>query len=186
MSKTNMPTGEFGVIYADPPWEYDDSAVPRGGVDNHYVTMSLAEIKQLDVPSADDSILYLWCTVTHMPEALDVMQAWGFEYKTQAVWDKQDMGVGYWFRGQHELLLVGVKGDVHPPKQQHRRSSVFNEQRTEHSSKPKKVRSHIEQAHPDADKLELFSRNNRVGWEVFGDEVDDSPQHTFDTIEANQ
>ena len=181
---TDMPSGAFGVVYADPPWQYDNGG-PSGGVDKHYGTMDLEAIKSLDVPSADDCILYLWATVTHMPEALEVMDAWGFNYKTQAVWDKKNLGVGYWFRGQHELLLLGVKGDVHPPDQQHRRSSVFSEQSTVHSKKPKKVRAHIEQAHPDADKLELFSRDSRVGWEVFGDEVDDAPQSTFDSIQAS-
>jgi len=175
-----MPSGEFGVIYADPPWEYNDSGV-RGGTDNHYGTMSIDDIKALDVPSSEDAILYLWTTVTHAQEAFEVIDAWEFEYKTQAVWDKQKMGIGHWMRGQHELLYIAVKGDVSPPNQEVRRSSVFQEQRTEHSEKPKKVRSYIEAAHPDADKLELFSRDARVGWEVFGDEADDKPQHTFDS-----
>jgi len=183
---SDMPTGEFGVVYADPPWAYDNGGVPNGGVDHQYETMGIDEIKALDVPSADDAVLYLWTTVTHAQEAFELMEAWGFEYKTQAVWDKRNLGVGYWFRGGHELLYVGVKGDVSPPNADQRRSSIFREASTEHSSKPKKVRSHIEQAHPDADKLELFSRNSRVGWEVFGDEVDDSPQATFDYLEATQ
>jgi len=170
MSDLKIPDGPFDVIYADPPWEYDNGG-PDGGVDHHYGTMSVDEIKALDVPAADDAVLYLWSTVTHVPEALDVLNAWGFEYKTQAVWDKQAFGVGYWFRGQHELLYVGTRGDVSPPPKDARRGSMFREQRTDHSAKPDAVRRHIEKAWPDADKLELFARDNRSGWSEWGNEV---------------
>lgn len=179
-----MPDGEFDVIYADPPWSYYNGGVPNGGVDQHYETMDLDAIKSLDVPAADDAILYLWATVTHAGEAFDVMDSWGFDYKTQAVWDKETLGVGYWFRGQHELLYVGVRGDVSPPESDLRRSSVFTSKRGEHSEKPDEVRRHIEKAHPDADRLELFSRDGRVGWEMWGDEVAENDQHTLETSGA--
>jgi N6-adenosine-specific RNA methylase IME4 len=171
-----FPPGEFGVVYADPPWKYNNRGVPNGGVDQHYDTMTLEEIKSLDVPAADDSVLYLWATVTHLPEALDVLEAWGFEYKTQAMWDKETLGVGYWFRGQHELLLLGVRGDVSPPPEDARRSSVFTQQRGDHSEKPDTVRRHIEQAHPDARKLEMFARDGMEEWELWGDESPERKQ----------
>lgn len=174
-----LPDGPFDVIYADPPWSYHNGRVPNGGVDHHYETMDTDAIKALDVPAADDAVLYLWATVTHMPEALAVLESWGFEYKTQACWDKETVGVGYWFRGQHELLLVGVRGDVSPPDEDARRSSVFTAPRREHSAKPEIVRTHIEQAHPDADKLELFARDGKVGWELWGDESPDTKQDTM-------
>lgn len=173
-----MPDGEFDVLYADPPWSYHNGGVPNGGVDKHYSTMTIDEIKQLDVPAASDAILYLWGTVTHAPEALEVLEAWGFDYKTQAVWDKQRLGVGYWFRGEHEILYVGVRGDVSPPESGARRSSIFREESGEHSAKPKIVRRHIDQAHPDARKLELFARDGFVGWDVWGEEQPSSLQAT--------
>jgi len=180
MPTPELPSGEFQVIYADPPWSYHNGGVPNGGVDKHYETISLDDIKALDVPAADDCVLYLWATVTHTPEALDVLQSWGFTYKTQACWDKQSEGVGYWFRGQHELLFVGVRGDVSPPDESARRSSVFEAKRGEHSEKPGAVRTHIEQAHPNARKLEMFARDGRVGWELWGDE---SPDYKQDTLQ---
>jgi N6-adenosine-specific RNA methylase IME4 len=171
-----MPEGEFDLIYADPPWSYHDGGVPRGGVDKEYATLSVEDIADLSVPAADNALLYLWTTVTHVPEALDVLNAWGFEYKSQAVWDKGSVGVGHWFRGQHEILLLGVKGDVSPPAQAQRHSSVFYADRGEHSEKPDKIRAYIENAHPEADKLELFSRDGRVGWTMWGNETVSDPQ----------
>ncbi|UBF23507.1 N6-adenine methyltransferase [Halorubrum tailed virus 28] len=176
---SDLPTEKFDVIYADPPWSYRDDGNPRGGVAKHYDTMSLDDIKALDVPAAEDAILYMWGTVTHVPEAIDVIRAWGFEHKSQAVWDKVHMGSGSWFRGQHELLYVAVRGNPSPPAQENRRESVFRTPRTEHSSKPEAVRTHIEEAHPDARKLEMFARDGKVGWELWGDESPDSKQATL-------
>jgi N6-adenosine-specific RNA methylase IME4 len=170
-----LPDGEFDVIYADPPWSYNQDT-PRGGVAHHYDTMDINDICDLDVPAAENSILYLWTTVTHAQEAFNVMDEWGFDYKTQAVWDKQNYGIGHWFRGGHELLYLCVKGDVSPPDADVRRESIFREKSGKHSSKPDKVREYIERAHPDARKLELFSRDGRVGWTMWGDETPNNQQ----------
>lgn len=178
MSEIEPPTGKYGVIYADPPWSYDQDT-PRGGVAKHYPTMTLEEIESLNVPAADDAVLYLWATVTHTPEALSVMDAWGFEYKTQAVWDKKKYGVGHWFRGGHELLFLGTRGDVSPPDPENRRSSVFRESSGEHSEKPACVKTHIERVHPEADKIELFARDGKVGWDLWGDEAPETKQDTL-------
>lgn len=176
-----MPEGEFDVIYADPPWSYDNGG-PEGGVDHQYRTMPVEDIAAMDVPAADDAVLYLWSTVTHAEKALTVLNAWGFGYKTQAVWDKQRYRLGYWFRGQHELLYVGTRGDVSPPASEYRVGSLFSEKSDGHSSKPASVRRHIEEAWPDARKLELFARDDRVGWAVWGDEVPDSQQQTLEDV----
>ena len=176
---SDLPDGEFDVIYADPPWSYDHDDNPRGGVAKHYDTMDIKDIKALDVPAAEDAVLYMWGTVTHVPEAVDVIRAWGFEHKTQAVWDKQHFGSGWWFRGQHELLYVATRGDVSPPPEHARRSSVFRAPRGEHSAKPEVVRTHIEKAHPNARKLEMFARDGKVGWELWGDESPNSKQATL-------
>ena len=101
---------EYDVIMSDPPWRYDFSNTDNRKIENHYPTMTLEEIKALKVPSANNSVCYMWATAPKLLEALDVLSAWGFTYKSQMAWDKEIMGMGYWFRGQHELLLVGTKG----------------------------------------------------------------------------
>lgn len=182
MSAPDFPDGPFDVIYADPPWHYYNGDVPNGGVEHHYDTMPIGEICDLDVPASDDAVLYLWPTVTHAREAFDVVDSWGFEYKTQAVWDKQRLGVGYWMRGEHELLYIATRGDVSPPPSDVRRSSIFREQASEHSRKPKAVRSYIEAAHPGARKLEMFARDGKVGWDLWGDETPERKQATIEAV----
>lgn len=163
----------FGVIYADPPWNYANSP-DRGNPENHYPVMDLSDICSIDVPADDNCVLYLWATAPLLVEALQVVGAWGFTYKTCAVWDKEKIGVGYWFRGQHELLLVGVRGKVSPPPQPLRVSSVYREARTAHSRKPDIVRTHIGSWFPDVPKLEMFCRYPAPGWHVLGNQVDSS------------
>lgn len=101
---------KFNLIYADPPWKYRYSRSKSRRIENHYDTMTLQNIKDLPVQQiiADDCVLFLWATAPKLLEALEVLQAWGFGYRTCAVWDKEIIGMGYYFRGQHELLLVGV------------------------------------------------------------------------------
>jgi N6-adenosine-specific RNA methylase IME4 len=178
-----FPDETFDLIYADPPWEYHRETEPNRTVENQYPTLSLDEIKALDPPVADDAVLYLWSTAPHLSEAVEVVDAWGFEYKTCAVWDKLKKGMGFWFRINHELLLVGQKGDYTAPEPKHRRDSIFKSPREGHSEKPAKVRAHIEQAHPDAKKLEMFSRDGRVGWTMWGNETPDSQQDLLEHYE---
>lgn len=161
----------YGIIYADPPWRYDNGT-PGREIELHYPTMSDEEICYLKVPVAKDAILYLWATAPRLESALLVMNSWGFRYKTQAVWDKVKFGMGFWFRGQHEILMVGTRGNVSPPAQELRIPSVIRLPRGEHSSKPDYVRDKIEQWYPDAKRLEMFSRLKRPGWDSFGNEVE--------------
>lgn len=161
----------YNIIYADPPWRYDFSNTKNRKIENHYDTMTLDDIKNLQVPSEDNAILFLWATAPKLLEALEVMDAWGFRYKTQAIWDKEIIGMGYWWRGQHEILLVGVKGKMSPPKTQFRESSIYRERRTRHSKKPKHYKDYISLAFSGKDKLELFSREKSEGWDVWGNEV---------------
>ena len=162
---------KFSVIYADPPWSYNNAG-PQGGVGLKYPTMTDAEICSLQVPAANDCVLYLWATMPRLPLALDVIKAWGFTYKTGACWDKLRLGVGYWFRGQHELLLVGVRGKVSPPKAEDRIRSIIRCASGQHSSKPDQVRDHIEKVFPNVPKLEMFARVAHLGWETFGNQVE--------------
>ncbi len=161
------------VILADPPWRYNFSRSPTRRIENHYPTMTLSEIKLLGerIPAAPNSVLFLWATAPKLIEALDVMAAWGFRYRTQAIWDKKIIGMGYWFRGQHELLLVGTRGKCAPPDPSMRISSVISRKRDRHSRKPEDVQRWIERAFPKARKLELFAREPRKDWAVWGNEA---------------
>lgn len=171
---------KYQIIYADPPWSYKRGNIPNGGVNKHYNTMPIEDICALSIPTDKNAILYLWATTALLPEALQVMKAWGFEYKSSMIWDKVKLGVGYWFRGQHEFLLVGVKGKVSPPPSKLRVSSILRQPRTEHSRKPDKIRDLIATWYPDATKLEMFARNDGNvnlfnenpfdGWDTFGNE----------------
>jgi len=167
-----LPEGEYAVLYADPPWQYDHQEAPNRDIENHYGTMSLSDICDLDVPAATDAVLYLWTTAPKLREAFQVIDAWGFEYVTGAVWDKQQIGMGYWFRGQHEHLLVAKRGDISPPDTDARRSSVISVERGEHSAKPSDVYDLIEAAFPQREWLELFARDGRTGWDAWGDEIE--------------
>jgi N6-adenosine-specific RNA methylase IME4 len=134
--------------------------------------MKLENIKALKVPSADNAVLYLWATAPKMEEAMQVMMAWGFDYRTCMVWDKEIIGMGYWFRGQHEILLVGVKGKFSPPIPKYRVSSMLRHRRGQHSRKPAIVRDWIRKWFPQADRVELFAREKTLGWDVWGNEID--------------
>ena len=105
---TALPNKRYGVIYADPAWRFEPYSRETGmdrAADNHYPTMTTAEISTMDIASiiATDSILFLWATVPMLPQALDVMKAWGFAYKSHIVWDKGRAGTGFWVRNRHEF-----------------------------------------------------------------------------------
>ena len=161
---------KFTILLADPPWEYDFSKSKSRKIENQYDTETLARLKSIKIES-EDAVLFLWATAPKLREALEVMQAWGFEYKTHAIWNKQIMGMGYWFRGQHELFLIGTKGNVAPPPESERISSIISEKRTEHSKKPEIFYSIIERLFPHAEYIELFARKTREGWKSLGDEI---------------
>ena len=169
-------TPEYEVIYADPPWQYDFSETDTRKIENQYSTMTTDDICNIEIPAASNAVLYLWATAPKLLEALQVIEAWGFTYKTNAVWDKRQMGMGYWFRGQHEILLVGTKGRFSPPPTSQRKPSVFSYERGKHSKKPDEIRELIKQWFPDALRLELFSRHAVDGWHVWGNEVESDIQ----------
>jgi N6-adenosine-specific RNA methylase IME4 len=165
----------YQIIYCDPPWQYDFSKSDSRKIENQYPTLSLQEIKNLrydwDFEFAKNAVMYMWATAPKLKEALDLMATWDFEYKTHAIWDKEIMGMGYWFRGQHELLLVGVRGSYSPPDAKIRIGSVIKYRRTIHSKKPAVVRELIKQWYPTENKIELFAREKTEGWDVWGNEV---------------
>lgn len=165
----------YPVILADPPWRYENP--PMGGgnrsIENHYPTMALDEICALPVEdiAAKDCMLYLWATAPKLAECFKVIEAWGFSYRTNFVWVKDKIGMGYHARSQHELLLVAKRGNVPPPEAEARVSSVILAPRGRHSQKPERAYELIESFYPDLKKIELFARAGREGWAQWGNEA---------------
>jgi N6-adenosine-specific RNA methylase IME4 len=177
-------TTRYGVIVADPPWQYANAGC-RGAAENHYDTMTIDDICALPVGdvAADNSVLFLWATWPLLLEAQRVIEAWGYEYITGFPWlkivglpsinlwgelcVKPQYGVGFWVRGCTEPLLIARKGQVSPP------SNGFVgllSENLRHSRKPENV-YHIAEQLPGP-YLEMFCRRPRAGWDVFGNEVD--------------
>lgn len=165
---------KYDVILADPPWRYSFSRTRNRRIENHYPTMAPAELRSfpIDTFAAQNCALFLWATSPKLDLALDVMSAWRFKYITCAVWIKNRMGMGYHFRQQHELLLIGKRGKVRSPKPQSRPRSIIAAERLEHSRKPEIVHDYIVAMYPDARRVELFARRPRDGWDVWGNEVE--------------
>src|SRR6267378_588238 len=163
--------GPFDIILADPPWQYDAASTESRAIENQYPTATLEQIKEHIPDAADESVLFLWATAPKPCEALEVLAAWGFTYRTHAIWDKQIIGMGFWFRGQHELLLVGVRGGFPPPADFLRVSSIFSEKRSSHSTKPECVYQWIEKAWPQTQKQEMYGRKARAGWSMWGNQA---------------
>jgi N6-adenosine-specific RNA methylase IME4/ParB-like chromosome segregation protein Spo0J len=167
-----LPEGPFQLIYADPPWQLGNPGSSYAP-ENYYPTLPLAEIMQLPAPAADDALLYLWAVNSHLPEALEVMAAWGFTYRSNEVWVKPSIGMGVWTRNRHELLLIGRRGTAGPPDPKNRLGSVIEFPRGRHSQKPACVYERLEQFYPQLSKLELFARGKpRPGWSVWGNEAE--------------
>lgn len=164
-------TGRFPVILADPAWEYDFSRSDSRRIENHYQPSSVDEMKELIPPATDDAVLFMCATSPKLREALELMEAWGFEYKTNMVWVKDRIGMGYYARQKHELVLIGTKGDgLELPDPSTRPESVFYAPRGEHSEKPEELYKIIEGMYPPYGKYEMFARKTRTGWKVWGDE----------------
>jgi N6-adenosine-specific RNA methylase IME4 len=170
-----LPDKKYGVILADPEWRFEtrSTAGMDRSADNHYPTSRTEDIAARDVPSiaADDCVLFLWATVPMLPDALFVMREWGFQYKSSAVWVKDRIGNGYWFRNAHELLLVGTKGNVVPPAMGDQWESVIDEPVRAHSQKPEASYKLIEAYFPTVPRIELNARARRDGWDSWGNEV---------------
>ncbi len=173
-----LPAGKFAVLLADPPWRYDFVEADNRAIENQYPTLTADEIAcyedaegrpVADLP-ADDAVLYLWATNPKLLEAITVLEGWGFRYVTNLAWVKDKIGMGYWARQRHELLLVGVRGEFSPPPPELRPDSVIEAPRTAHSAKPVTVHEFIETVWPDLPRVEIFGRNNRPGWVVFGND----------------
>ncbi|MBC2871941.1 DNA methyltransferase [Pseudoflavonifractor sp. BIOML-A6] len=171
--------GRYSIIYADPPWRYTAKKV-QGAAENHYPTMSISELCALPVAdlAAKDSALFLWATFPQLPEALRLIQAWGFTYKSVAfVWLKQNRkspgwfyGLGFWTRGNAEVCLLATRG--HPKRQAANIHQFIISPVREHSRKPEEAREKIVALMGDLPRVELFARQSPPAWDVWGNEVE--------------
>lgn len=175
-SQRALPDKKYGVIYADPEWRFEvysrDTGMDRAA-DNHYPTSGTDAICARPVQdiAADDCALFLWATVPMLPDAFRVMAAWGFDYKSHCIWAKDRIGTGYWFRNQHELLLVGTRGNIPAPAMGTQVASLVDAPVGKHSAKPVAFYELIEGYFPSLPKIELNARTARRGWDAWGYEA---------------
>jgi N6-adenosine-specific RNA methylase IME4 len=179
--------GQFGTILADPPWRFQNrtgKVAPEHQRLKRYETMSLDEICGLPVGShaLDRSHLYLWVPNALLPWGLTVLEAWGFQYKTNIVWAKvrkdggpDGRGVGFYFRNVTELLLFGVRGQLRTGPAGRRQVNMVSTRKREHSRKPDEMYDVIEACSPGP-RLELFARGWRAGWQSWGLEAPATPK----------
>lgn len=177
---------KFKIIYADPPWEYRQSGSKnniRGMAKQHYTTMTTDDICKIPVRSVceEDAVLFLWATFPNIGEALKVIDAWGFEYKTAAfVWVKKNRragtnfwGMGAYTRANAEVCLLGVSPKTRASQVIKSRSvhQIVEEPIGRHSEKPNEVRQRIVELMGDVPRIELFARHEIEGWDCWGNEV---------------
>jgi N6-adenosine-specific RNA methylase IME4 len=176
-----LPAGRFNVIQADPPWQYDFVEADNRAIENQYPTLPVEAIcdyhddagRSITEVVADDAVLFLWATNPKLREALQVVEAWGFEYVTNAVWVKDQIGMGYYVRQKHELLLIGRRGVMPPPPDMATRPpSVIEAPRRGHSVKPVEAYELVEAMYPTGKWLECFARSGREGWAAFGNQLE--------------
>ena len=174
---------KFRTVVADPPWQFQNrtgKVAPEHKRLNRYPTMNLDDIKKFPVSEvvADKAHLYLWVPNALLPEGLEVLKAWGFEYKTNIIWEKvrkdgfpDGRGVGFYFRNVTEILLFGVKGDnnrtLDPARSQ---VNLIRSMKREHSRKPDEMIDIIQSCSPGP-YLEMFARGHRDGWTLWGNQA---------------
>lgn len=165
-----LPEGKFEVINIDPPWNYGTKYDPDGRrVANPYPEMSQKELLQLEIPSSEDSVMFLWTTQRFIWDAKELLDNWGFSYRNMIVWDKEKIGMGDLFRMQCEFCIVGIRGKPLFDND-HTNRDIIKESRREHSRKPESFYDMVEKLCVGR-KLDYFSRECRQGWEVFGNDT---------------
>jgi N6-adenosine-specific RNA methylase IME4 len=187
----DLPTQRYGIIYADPPWDYggklqfDKTSTKAEAMDwtrtifissanFKYPTLTLNELKRIPLLeiAEDDCLLFMWVTNPHLAKGIELGHAWGFEYKTVAfVWDKMVHNPGKYTLSYCELCLVFKRGRIPNPRGTRNEKQLVRAARGHHSAKPDEVRQAIERMFPTQKKIELFARHKPVGWDVWGLEV---------------
>jgi N6-adenosine-specific RNA methylase IME4 len=173
-----LPSDVYRLIYADPPWQYNDKRATGDhrvttAAAHHYPTMAIDAIKAIDVPaiSAPDSVLFCWATFPLLPDALELVAAWGFAYKTAFVWDKGRGSFGHYHNASAELLILSTRGRC-TPDVDIREDQVQAFPRGDHSAKPKQWVELIDRMYPHGPRIELFARGAAApGWEGWGNEA---------------
>ncbi len=177
---TIFPSKKYNIIYADPPWFYERK-VARGAAENHYNTMRMDEISNLPIKEIADKncALFLWVTFALLEEffTADIISKWGFKYKTVGfVWVKRNKnrdsffcGQGSYTRANTELCLLGIKGKMQ--KQSSQVHQLIYSPVERHSKKPDRVRDNIVRLFGDLSRIELFARQQTVGWDIWGEEL---------------
>lgn len=189
---------KYKIIYADPPWQYRVYSKKGQGrsAENHYHTMNIKDIMALPVDKiADkDCILFLWITFPCLKEGIEVMERWGFKYKTCGFnWVKRNkkkntyfIGLGFWTRSNSEVCLIGTKGQ--PKRVSKSVSHICDARIMEHSKKPAEIRERIVELCGELPRIELFARDKVKGWDSLGDEIDgkDIREALREVIENNE
>ena len=175
----NLPNKKYNIIYADPPWHYDKRNEGTRNVQNKYSTMTFEDIYNLPVQQISDTncILFLWVTYPKLPQCLETISKWSFEYKTCAFsWVKKNkksnsffMGMGNWTRANNEICLLATKGTVKRVSASVRQ--IVYKPIEQHSKKPDCIRNNIVELVGDLPRIELFAREKTDGWDVWGNEV---------------
>lgn len=184
---------KYKTIYADPPWQFQNrtgKVAPEHKRLSRYATMKLEDIKKLPVSEVADekSHLYLWVPNALLPEGLEVMKAWGFEYKTNLIWEKvrkdgmpDGRGVGFYFRNVTEILLFGIKGNNNRTLQPGRSQvNLLRSIKREHSRKPDEFIELIQNCSA-APYLELFARGDRDNWDMWGNQATENYEPDWNT-----
>lgn len=179
------PVAGYQIIYADPPWAYNQRADTdsfRGGAMRHYSTMTTPQICALSIAklAAKEAMLFMWATFPCLPDALQVIEAWGFEYCTCAfTWVKLNpksaapfFGVGYYTKSNAEICLLARRGTKAIKPAVNTESQIIISPRMEHSRKPDEARQRIERMYPQCSKVELFARQAVPGWDVWGNQIE--------------
>jgi len=175
-----LPSNKYRVIYADPPWAYNDNRScgtdefmrQYTAAETYYPSMPIEELCQLNVPEIceDNAVLFLWVTSPLLEDAFKVIKAWGFSYKTSFVWDKVKHNMGHYNSVRHEFLLVCTKGSCTPDNRILFDSVQSVERSNIHSEKPEEFRNIIDTLYTHGNKIELFARTKHDNWEVWGNE----------------
>ena len=164
---------KYDVITIDPPWTYEINYHPNqiGATQNPYPSMSIDQIKKLQIPGKENSIIWLWVTQSSIQHAFEILKIWGYEYKVNFVWKKPGFGAGIWLRSQHETVILATKGKpIYNFEESKKVGSVFEAKRREHSRKPDEFYEMVDLLCPGT-KLDMFAREPREGWHVWGAET---------------
>lgn len=175
---------KYQIIFTDPPWDYKGQTQhggrgtpDTGGALAHYPTMKTAEMMStfrplVDSWADDDCLLFMWATWPHLDQAIQLGVGWGFQYvHTPFIWDKQRVNPGFYTMTQTEPVLCFKRGRIPRPRGSRNQRQLVSEMRTTHSTKPHEVYARVERMFPTQNKIEMFARIQRSGWDCFGNQI---------------